>query len=79
MHTNLELFDESLRGRLRLYALLAPHLAGFGAGNSGSCTELGDNKLLHAQRENVHLLMACSSGFSGARSVTSASAMVGRI
>jgi glucoamylase len=64
VRTKLEVFDESLRGRLHLYALLAPHLAGFGAGNSGSCTELGDYKLLHAQRENVHLLMACSSGFS---------------
>ena len=50
VHTKLEVFDESLRGKLRLYALLAPHLAGFGAGNSGSCTEIGGNKLLHAQR-----------------------------
>ena len=43
---------------------LAPHLAGYGAGNSGSCTEVGGYKLLHAQREDVHLLMASSSGFS---------------
>src|SRR6516162_470996 len=64
MHTKLEVFDESLRGKLRLYALLAPHLAGFGAGNSGSCTEIGGNKLLHAVRQDVHLLMTCSSGFS---------------
>ena len=64
VHTQLEVLDETLRGKLRLYALLAPHLGGFGAGNSGSCAEIGDNKLLHAQRENVHLLMACSSGFS---------------
>ena len=63
VHTKLEVFDESLRGKLRLYSLLAPHLAGFGAGNSGSCTEIGGNKLMHAQRQNVHLLMACSSGF----------------
>src|SRR2546427_4311288 len=62
--TKLEVFDESLRGKLRLYALLAPHLAGFGAGNSGSCTEIGDYKLMHAVRQNVHLLMTCSSGFS---------------
>ena len=64
VHTELEVLDETLRGKLRLYALLAPHLGGFGAGNSGSCAEVGDNKLLHAQRANVHLLMACSSGFS---------------
>ena len=36
VHTKLEALDESLRGRLQLYALLAPHLGGFGAGNSGS-------------------------------------------
>src|SRR5215468_1572129 len=63
VHTRLEVFDKSLRGKLRLYALMAPHLAGYGAGNSGSCTEIGGYKLLHAQREDVHLLMTCSSGF----------------
>ena len=26
-----------------------------GAGNSGSCSEIGDDKLMHAQREDVHL------------------------
>src|SRR6266513_2728266 len=63
VHTRLEVFDESLRGKLRLYALLAPHLAGFGAGNSAWCSELGDNELLRAQREDVHLVMACNTGF----------------
>jgi glucoamylase len=64
VNTKLEVFDESLRGRLRLYALLAPHLAGLGAGNSGWCSQLGDDKLLHAQRQDVHLLMGCGNGFS---------------
>jgi glucoamylase len=64
VHTKLQVLDESLRGKLRLYALLAPHLAGYGAGNSGFCSEIGDYKLLHAQREDVHLLMTSSSGFS---------------
>ncbi len=64
VHTNLEVFDESLRGKLRLYALLAPHMAGCGGGNSGWCSEIGAIKLIHAQRQDVHLIMACSSGFS---------------
>src|SRR6266436_1705736 len=64
VHTKLEVFDESLRGKLRLYALLAPHIAGRGAGNSGWCSEIGAVKLIHAQRESVHLIMACSTGFS---------------
>jgi glucoamylase len=63
VHTRLEVFDKSLRGKLHLYALLAPHLAGCGAGNSGSCCEIGGYQLLHAQREDVHLLVTCSSGF----------------
>src|SRR5947208_5139610 len=63
VHTRLEVFDESLHGKLRLYALLAPHLAGFGVGNSAWCFELGDNQLVRAQREDVHLVMACNTGF----------------
>jgi glucoamylase len=64
VHTKLEVSDKSLHGKLHLYALLAPHIAGYGAGNSGWCCEVGDIKLFHAQRENVHLLMACNTGFS---------------
>ena len=63
VHTKLEVFDESLRGKLRLYALLAPHIGGFGADNSAWCSEIGDNELIHAQRQNAHLVMACSTGF----------------
>src|SRR6059036_483207 len=60
VHTKLEVLDESLRGKLRLYALLAPH----GARNSGRCSEIGDSTLMHAQREGVHLVTGCSSGFT---------------
>lgn len=64
VHTKVEVMDESLRGKLRVYALLAPHIAGYGAGNSGWCEEIGAMRFIHAQRETVHLIMACSSGFS---------------
>ena len=64
VHTKLEVLDESLRGKLRLYALLAPHLARQGAGNSGWCSEIGGNNLLHAERRDMHLVMGCSRGFS---------------
>ena len=64
VHTKIEILDESLRGRLRVYALLAPHLAGRGAGNSGWSVEISGNPLLHATRADVHLLMGCSTGFS---------------
>jgi glucoamylase len=64
MHTRLEVPDTSLRGRVHLYALLAPHLARQGAGNSGWCSEIGGNNLLHAGRGGVHMVMGCSGGFS---------------
>jgi len=64
IHTVLETLDKSLRGRLRLYALLAPHIARQGAENSGWCSETAGHTLLHAARENVHLAMGCSEGFS---------------
>jgi glucoamylase len=64
VRTKLEVFDKSLQGKLHLYALLAPHLAGSGLGNSGSCCEIGGYKLIHAQRKDVHLLITSSSGFS---------------
>ncbi len=60
IHTKLEILDESLRDKLRLYALLAP----YGGGNSGQCFEIGDVKAIRAQREDVYLVMACSTGFS---------------
>ena len=64
VHTKLEVLDESLRGKLHIYALLAPHMARQGAGNVGWCSEIGGNSLLHAERKGVHLVMGCSSGFS---------------
>ena len=60
VHTKVEVLDESLRGKLRLYALVAPH----GAGNSARCSEISASKLIHAQREDVHLVVACSSEFA---------------
>src|ERR1043166_8386440 len=55
VNTKLEVFDKSLRGKLRLYALRAPHLAGCGVGNSGSCTEIGDYKLMRSEEHTSEL------------------------
>ncbi|HMJ65147.1 MAG TPA: glycoside hydrolase family 15 protein, partial [Candidatus Binatia bacterium] len=60
VHTKLEVLNDSLSGKLRLYALLAP----YGGDNSGRCTEIGASAVIHAQREAVHMIMACTSGFS---------------
>src|SRR5690348_17786411 len=42
----------------------SPHIAGVGAGNSGWWAEVGGIKLLRAQRKDVNLILACSTGFS---------------
>jgi glucoamylase len=59
LHTHFEVLDPSLIGQLRIYALLVPQ----GSGNSGWCSEIGGNALLHTQRETSHLAAGCSSGF----------------
>ncbi len=64
IHTKLEILDPALKDKLRLYALLAPHLQRCGAGNSGRHTEISGSKLLHAQRGNFHLIMGCTTHFS---------------
>lgn len=63
VHCQLEILDPALRGRLKVYALLAPHIARYGAGNSGWCSDIGGQPLLHAARAGIHLVMGCSTGF----------------
>ncbi len=60
VHTQVKVRDESLRGKLRLYSLLAPQ----GADNSAWCSEIGASALLHALRGDAHLVMGCSCGFA---------------
>src|SRR6266542_3482666 len=50
VHTKVEIFDDALRRKLRLYALLAPH----GANNFGRCSEIGASTLIHAQSHTTH-------------------------
>jgi glucoamylase len=64
VHTRLEIADESLRGKLRLYALLTPRLGGQGAENKAEWMDLADRTLLHAERDNFHLVFGCDRGFS---------------
>ncbi|HEY4248655.1 MAG TPA: glycoside hydrolase family 15 protein [Lacunisphaera sp.] len=60
----LEILDDSLRGKLRAYALLAPHLDGTGSNNSANCCEVGGRALLHAHRKDVHLMFGCAPDFT---------------
>jgi glucoamylase len=55
--------DESLRGKLRLFLLLAPHLKGKGGGNSADVIDLSGSMVLHAERESHHLACGASPPF----------------
>src|ERR1700674_3395584 len=55
-----------LQGKLgdyRLYALLAPHLANFGYGNTGWLGDYKGKPMLFAHRDPVSLALACSAPF----------------
>ena len=55
---------EDLIPRLRVYALLAPHLDGGGAGNTGRAIDLAGRKMLLAFKNQWSLAMGASCGFS---------------
>ncbi len=63
IQTRLEILDETLSGKLRLYALLAPHLKGMGQNNSGWYCEMAGRKLFHVERDDINLSWGCSPDF----------------
>ncbi len=65
-HVRVEVTDPALSGRLRLYALAAPHLDVGGWGNSASVVRVLDRTLLVAQKGNSALAMGCSLPFTNA-------------
>jgi glucoamylase len=71
VHTRLEAEDDVL-AKLRLFALLAPHLEGGGRGNNGNVVETGWGKVLAAHKGGTWLVLGaslpfrrCSCGYVG--------------
>jgi glucoamylase len=64
MHTRLEILDPKLRGKLRLYALLAPHMKGTGKNNSARLCGLSERKLIAVQREDINMSFGCAPAFT---------------
>ena len=64
MRTRLEILDESLGNKLRVYMLLAPHMKGVGQNNSAWWCELDARKLFHVRREEIHMIVGCARDFS---------------
>ncbi|HXR40095.1 MAG TPA: glycoside hydrolase family 15 protein [Terracidiphilus sp.] len=56
--------DAELLPRLKVYALLAPHLDGGGAGNSARAVDIAGHKALLAWKNKWSLAMGASCGFS---------------
>ncbi len=56
--------EADLLPRLKVYALLAPHLGGGGAGNTARAVDLAGRKVLMAWKDEWALAMAASCGFS---------------
>lgn len=59
----LVIHDETLRGKLRIFLLLAPHLQRKGGGNSADIIDLSGTTILHASRDSTHLACGASPPF----------------
>ena len=64
IHTRLEILDSKLRGKLRLYALLAPHMIGTGYHNRAKWCGLDDRKFMEARREDICMVFGCEPDFT---------------
>jgi glucoamylase len=58
--------EEGFVSRLRLYALLAPHLEGGGMGNSARVADVAGKRVVVAWKDIISLAMAADCGFSRA-------------
>ena len=56
--------DEEILSRLKCYALLAPHLAGGGAGNSARSIDVAGRRCILAWKDDVALALGTTCGFS---------------
>jgi len=64
MHTQVEILDPALQGKLRLYALLSPHIKGTGNNNSACWCGSHNRKLFDAHREDIHMSFGCEPDFT---------------
>ena len=64
LETKLEVSDKSLTGKLRLYALLAPHLEVGGWGNSGNVAKIAGSEFLTAHKNGTWLAMRATLPFA---------------
>ena len=63
MSARVEVKDDRLRDKLRVYGLLSPHIKGLGQHNSGEQYDVDGRALFHAQREDIHLVFGGAPDF----------------
>ena len=64
MKTRLETLVEKLKGKLKVYALLSPHLKGLGQENSAWWSDVDCRPLFHAEREGIHMAFGGTPDFT---------------
>ncbi len=64
MHARVEILDRTLGKKLRVFALLAPHLKRGGYHNSAAICNNGGRSLVRAWRDDLHLVMGCAPEFT---------------
>ena len=65
IHVHIE-GAEDLVSRLKVYALLSPHLQGGGMGNSARIADVAGTRVVIAWKDEMSLAMACGCGFARA-------------
>ncbi len=64
MKTRLEILEERLRQKLRVYALLAPHMKGWGQHNSAAWHDVDCRPIFHVHREGLHMTFGGAPDFA---------------
>lgn len=64
VQSRIEIADAALRRKLRVFALLAPHLKRGGMHNSAALDDVGGRKVIRAWREDFHLVLGSMPDFT---------------
>ncbi|HEV2208700.1 MAG TPA: glycoside hydrolase family 15 protein [Verrucomicrobiae bacterium] len=64
MKTRVEIFDVALRSKLKLYALLAPHMKGLGQNNSAWWYDVDCRPVFRVEREHQHMVFGALPDFT---------------
>lgn len=64
MKTRLEVLRKEFEGKLKVYALLAPHMKRLGQGNSGWWSDVDCRPVFRVQREDLHMVFGGAPDFT---------------